>query len=217
MKPISSSFSLLLVLAFCLATPQSVFGQDKAEVKKEKAAEAKTTKGKVEVQQDRIKSIQRKVFVKAGRWELEPVFALSLNDAFYQKMGGGASVLYHPVDNLGIELHGVYVGTIQTDMVGYFQQANEALPKVSNLRYYLTGGLQWSPLYGKLSFVTDDIVHFDAYLLAGFGMAYTETGAKFATNLGVGLRYFFSSWLSIKLEVRDLIYTETFQLDVSRT
>ena len=61
------------------------------------------------------------------------------------------------------------------------------------------------------------LIPVDAYLLAGFGMAYTETGAKFATNLGVGLRYFFSSWLSIKVEVRDLIYTETFQLDVSRT
>ncbi len=214
-------WSLVLGLALCFCVPSSAFGQDKADKadKAKTSTKAKVSKGKktVEVQEDRIKSVQRKVILKAGRWELQPTFALSLNDAFYQKMGGGASVVYHPVDNLGIEFHGVYVGTIQTDMVGYFQQANEALPKVSNLRYYLTGGLQWSPLYGKLSFVSDDIVHFDAYLLAGFGLAYTETGAKFASSFGIGLRYFFSSWLAIKFEVRDLIYTETFQLDVSRT
>ncbi|MBN2498835.1 MAG: outer membrane beta-barrel domain-containing protein [Deltaproteobacteria bacterium] len=221
----ASGLALLCCLA--LAAPAAAQGSEKAEPSSEKKAEKKAektdkaetdkTKEKVEVRKDRIKSIQRKVFLKSGRWEMAPVFALSLNDAFYQKMGGGASVVYHPADSLGIDLHGVYVGTIQTDMVVYFQQANGALPKVSRLRYFLTANLQWSPLYGKLSFITDDILHFDAYLLAGFGMAYTETGAKFAADFGLGLRYFLTSWLVVKIEVRDLVYTETFQLDVSRT
>ena len=100
-------FALALVVALTLAAPVGAWAADKAEGKKAKSSSAKIKKGKVEVQEDRIKSVQRKIFLKSGRWELEPVFAISLNDAFYQKMGGGASVLYHPVDNLGIELHGV--------------------------------------------------------------------------------------------------------------
>ncbi len=200
------------LLCLGLAAP-AVRAADEAEA----AVDDKAADRQVEVREDRIKSVQRKDFLKRHRWELTPTFTLSLNDAFYQKMGGGAAVSFYPADALGIELQGIYVGTVQTDMVGYFQQANQALPKVSKLQYWFCGSLLWSPLYGKLAFVTDEIVHFDAYLIAGFGMAYTETGAKFATNFGLGLRYFLTSWLVIKVEVRDLIYTETFQLDVAQT
>ena len=197
-------------MALVLLVPQ-VAGAAK---KKSRAAK---TKEPVEVREDRIKSIQRKPFLKKSRWELTPLVCISLNDAFYQKMGGGASFAYHMADSLGFELQAMYVGTIQTDMVGYFQQANSALPRVSQMRYYVMGNFLWSPLYGKLSLFTDEIVHFDAYLVGGFGMVSTETGKKLATNIGIGLRYFVTSWLVIKVEVRDLIYNETLKLDVQRT
>lgn len=183
----------------------------------EPAAAPAAAKEKIEVREDRIKAIQRKPFIKKGRFDLSPRFILSLNDAFYQKMGGGASVAYFPVDSLGLELSGAYVGTVQTDMVVFFQQANKALPKVSQLRYWLTFNAQWSPLYGKLSLFNDAIVFFDAYLVGGFGLAQTETGSKFASNIGLGLRYFVTSWLVVAIEVRDLIYTEKLRLDVQRT
>jgi outer membrane beta-barrel protein len=77
--------------------------------------------------------------------------------------------------------------------------------------------VMWSPIYGKLAFFTDDIMMFDAYLLGGFGLAQTETGSKFASDIGIGLRYFLTSWMVVKLEVRDLIYTETLRLDVQQT
>lgn len=180
-------------------------------------AEKKSARKQVEVREDRIKSVQRKAFLKKHRWELTPLVCFSLNDAFYQKMGGGASAAFHMADSLGIEFQAVYVGTIQTDMVGYFQQANSALPRVSRMRYYLLGNLLWSPLYGKLSLFTDEIVHFDGYLIGGFGMVSTETGSKLATNVGLGLRYYVTSWLVLKIEVRDLLYTETLSLDIQRT
>ena len=220
MRVLTMTWLALFLMA--LAAPGAL-AQTGAEKKKAAAADKPKKDApaaedkKVEVREDRIKSVQRKEFLKRHRWELTPTFTLSLNDAFYQKMGGGASVAFHPADSLGLEVQGIYIGTVQTDMVGYFQQANQALPKVSNLRFWVMGNLLWSPLYGKLSFVTDDIVHFDAYLIAGFGMAYTETGAKFTTNFGIGLRYFLTSWLVLKVEVRDMFYTETFQLDVART
>lgn len=220
MKTIPWIASLLFFLSavcvpFAQAAQQGKGDKDKA-VKTENI-EDRSSKKKVEVREDRIKSIQRKEFLKRHRWEVAPAITLSLNDAFYQKMGGGAGLAFYPADSLGIGVQAMYVGTVQTDMVGYFQQANQALPKVSNIRFWILGDLMWSPLYGKLSFVTDEIVHFDAYLIAGFGMVYTETGAKFATNFGIGLRYFLTSWLVFKLEVRDLLYTEVFQMDVQRT
>ncbi|MBW1870728.1 MAG: outer membrane beta-barrel domain-containing protein [Deltaproteobacteria bacterium] len=203
---------LVLLLVFAVGS-----GAALAEEAKKSKKESKSKKETVEVRQDRIKSVQKKPFIKKGRWELTPLFSISLNDAFYQKMGGGAAFSYHIADALGVELQAIYVGTVQTDMVGFFQQANQALPKVSRLQYYLTANLMWSPFYGKLSLFTDEIIHFDAYLVGGFGLAYTETGSKFATNIGIGLRYFATSWLVIKIEVRDIIYTEKLTLDVQRT
>jgi outer membrane beta-barrel protein len=194
----------------------SAFAQDDKAVKKA-GNKGQPEKKAVEVQQDRIKSVQRIAYLKKGRWEFTPMVSVSLNDAFYQKMGGGGSLTYHIADSLALEFHGVYVGTIQTDMVGYFQQANEALPQVSRLQYYLMGSFQWSPIYGKLSLFTDEIIHFDAYILGGFGMAYTEKGSKLASNIGIGLRYYMNSWMMIKLEVRDLIYTETLNLNIEST
>jgi outer membrane beta-barrel protein len=202
---------LVLMSVFAIAAGTALAQEPKAK------KETKSKKETVEVREDRIKSVQKKPFIKKGRWELTPLFGISLNDAFYQKMGGGAAISYHIADSLGVELQAIYVGTIQTDMVGFFQQANQALPKVSQLKYYLTANLMWSPFYGKLSLFTDEIVHFDAYLVGGFGLADTETGPKFATNIGIGLRYFATSWLVIKLEVRDIIYTEKLTLDVQRT
>jgi len=213
-----SHITWLLALAVVFASAPAVYAQDPGEKAEAKKAEKATKEKKsVEVLEDRIKSVQRKAFLKRRRWEITPLVCLSLNDAFYQKIGGGASIAYHLADSLGIEFQAVYVGTIQTDMVGYFQQANEALPRVSELRYYFMGNILWSPIYGKLSLFTGEIVHFDAYLIGGFGMARTETGNKLASNIGLGLRYFVTSWLVVKLEVRDLIYTETLKLDVQRT
>jgi outer membrane beta-barrel protein len=213
---INVSWLLALAILF-LAVPPAIAQEPGAKADEKATAKPAKKDKKVEVREDRIKSVQRKAFLKRSRFELTPLVCLSLNDAFYQKIGGGASFAYHLADSLGIEFQAVYIGTIQTDMVGYFQQANEALPKVSELRYYLMGNILWSPIYGKLSLFTDEIVHFDAYLIGGFGMASTETGAKLASNIGIGLRYFVTSWLVIKLEVRDLIYTETLKLDVQRT
>ncbi len=201
-----------------LLAPYGTFAQEPAPApapaeEKAKPAAAPEKSAAVSIQQDRIKSVQRKDFLKRGRFELTPVFALSLNDAFYQKLGGGAQFTYHPADSLGLEINFLYTATIQTDMGKFFQQAMTALPKVSQLRWVLTGDITWSPIYGKLSLFTDDIVMFDAYLIGGFGVAYTEKGARLATDVGLGLRYFATSWMVFKLEVRDVLYTETLSLD----
>ena len=173
--------------------------------------------GQVELREDRIKSIQRKSFLKKGRWELTPLVFLSLNDPFYQKVGVGAAGAVHFAEGLGLELEATYLGTVQTDMVGFFQRANRALPKVSRLRFYGLSNLMWSPLYGKVSWFTDEIVSFDFYLMAGFGAGSSETGMKLVSNLGAGIRYFLNSWLVLKVEVRDLFYNETLRLDMERT
>jgi outer membrane beta-barrel protein len=209
--------TLGVILGVMVASPMTLAADTAAKPEEKKKSEeviAPPTEEKkeVEVREDRIKSIQRRVFLKRNRFELTPTFCFTVNDAFYQRMGIGAAAAYHVTDGLGLEIQGMYIVDFRTDMVTYFQRANEALPRVSQMRYYFMGSLLWSPLYGKLSFFTGDIVPFDAYLIGGFGMVSTETGIKLAGNIGLGLRYVATSWLAIKLEVRDLIYTDRLYL-----
>ena len=37
--------------------------------------------------EDRVKSVQRKVYRKKGRFELTPLVSVSVNDPFYSKFG----------------------------------------------------------------------------------------------------------------------------------
>src|SRR5262245_49589063 len=52
---------------------------------------------------DRIKSVQRKMFLKRNRHELGVAAGLSLNDAFYQMFSVSGSYAYHILETVAIE------------------------------------------------------------------------------------------------------------------
>ena len=55
---------------------------------------------------DRVKAVQRKGVLKRGRFEVAPLLAVSVNDAFYQKVGGGLRLAYSPQDSFAIAARG---------------------------------------------------------------------------------------------------------------
>ena len=79
--------------------------------------------------------------------------------------------------------------------------------------------VQWAPIYGKLSLLAEKFVSFDLYGVAGASMVQyrgpdlsTPLGAtNYLTpggNVGVGARFFLNRWVTLRTEVRDLIYVE---------
>src|SRR5687767_4671981 len=54
---------------------------------------------------DRVKSVQKKPFLKRGRLELAPVGHVSANDAFFVKMGGGLQLAWHLSDAFAVRGH----------------------------------------------------------------------------------------------------------------
>jgi outer membrane beta-barrel protein len=90
----------------------------------------------------------------------------------------------------------------------------------------LMGGadVQWAPIYGKLSLLAEKFVHFDMYgilgaavvqyrgpettLVDGQPIAGSKSYLTGGGNVGVGLRFFFNRWMTLRTEVRDLIYVE---------
>jgi outer membrane beta-barrel protein len=160
---------------------------------------------------DRIKSVQRKVFIKKSRFEVFPHFAFDLNDPVQKHFIIGAAAGFHLADSASIELRGGYVfATQQQGIIRVIRQDNSAVIKDPiQAKYHADLDFLWAPIYGKISLFGEGILHFDTYLTAGPGIFGTDAGIGPAGNVGIGQRYFITDWLVARVELRDYIFIDT--------
>lgn len=189
---------------------QSDQDSKKAQEETQEAQQDKRDKRNEELA-DRIKSVQRKVFLKKQRLEVFPFFGLDLNDPFYQHLLLGGSLSYHLVDSLAIEARGgfVFASIRQGSVKIVRQEVGAVLENVPALKGHVDLDVTWAPLYGKISLLGEGILHFDTYLTGGPGIFLTDIGVAPAVNIGIGQRYFITRWLDFRLELRNYLYVET--------
>ncbi len=214
---------LITTFAFALGlAPRLSFAQAEGESKGE-SAEVSTEAKEADVGgeedegeekrklSDRIKSVQRKTFLKEHRFEVFPFFALDLNDPFYQHLIVGGSIGFHLVDSLELEARGGFVfAHLKQDAIKFVrQQTDSLLENPPEFKYHADLDLSWAPFYGKISILGEGIMHFDTYITAGLGAFGTDAGPNFAGNIGLGLRYFMTDWLVTRVEIRDYLFADT--------
>jgi outer membrane beta-barrel protein len=162
-----------------------------------------------------VKAVQRKGFIKAHRFEVAPQLSLSVNDPFYQKFGGGLRLAYSIQDSFAVAVRGTYFTPYRRDAVREGKLAFKSQLLSSQL-YGLTmlSGI-WSPIYGKASFLNKNIIHFDLFLSAGFGLVWSATslaprneGPHFATDLGGGVRFYPKEWMAFELGMNATLYPD---------
>ena len=165
--------------------------------------------------EDRVKAVQRKGFLKRNRVQLSVFGAPSLNDAFFEKIGVGAQLAYNIHDSFAVALRGTYWFSFKSQYVkeGAFAFQSQLLQ--SQLYWTTMADLIWSPVYGKFSWLGKSIVHFDAYVIAGAGVAWTATsqaprneGPHLAADLGAGVRFYPNDWLSLDLGLLGTFYAD---------
>lgn len=210
--------TVALALAVGLSWAPGAFAQDgesgedgdaqSEAIRTETDAERDDPRGKIS---DRIKAVQRKVFLKKKRIEIFPQFGLGLNDPFFQHFVVGGAVGFHVADSLSIELRGGgVVASVQSDAVRFVRQETGSLLKdPPQFRYHADIDVLWAPLYGKISLFGEGILHFDTYVTAGPGVFGTDQGINPAVNVGIGQRYFLTDWLVARLEVRNYMFVES--------
>jgi len=186
---------------------------------------------------DKVKAVQRKGFLKRGRFEVAPLFAVTVNDAFYQKFGGGLRLAYNLHDSFAIALRGVTYrkpefsnprswqpSPIRTDNAkeGKVAFGSQLLSSQIYDQVMLDG--IWSPIYGKVDFLDHRIIHFDLYLAAGFGMVWTATTEPprnerppIATDIGGGLRFYPKDWMAFELGMMATFYPDRPQASLPAT
>lgn len=184
---------------------------------------------------ERVRPVSGHLFMKKGRFEFSPSASTSLNDAFFTKYILGATLAYFPTETFGVNLRfGYAIPTISgaaqictTEASGTGTTRGCRPPNYAELdgrapgQMTLLGGVDvaYSPIYGKVGLVAESFLHFDLYALAGAtavqyrGPTSSGIGSMMTVggNVGVGSRVVLNKWLTLRAELRDLIYVEQVQ------
>ncbi|WP_164015153.1 outer membrane beta-barrel domain-containing protein [Pyxidicoccus trucidator] len=228
--------TLRLLLALCLVAP--VLGHAQSSEEEEAGDVSEVDKDRMGPLRERVRPVSGHLFLKKGRFEFSPSVSLSLRDAFFSKYILGGTLTYHPLETVGVSLRLGYAinsvaGAAQLctfDGEGADATRGCGKPTLNQLdgqapgQLKLLGGadVQWAPIYGKLSLLAEKFVSFDLYGVAGASVVqYRGPGLDPTTeaqvpksymtpggNLGVGARFFLNRWVTLRTEVRDLIYVE---------
>jgi outer membrane beta-barrel protein len=189
---------------------------------------------KADAFEGKIQPISGQLYRTAGRLELTPLGAMSLNDAFYTKYFGGLKATWHFTEflSLGASFEG---GASSKSGSAVVCPPNEGChPATTQQLYQVPGRLSgigalevgWTPVYGKLNVMSEAVGHFDLSLLGGLDLVFRDQvlsadqairdGLKPAAqkswggHLGLGARLFLTEALAVRWEIRDVIY----QVDV---
>jgi len=165
--------------------------------------------------EDRVKAVQRKGFLKRGRWQLTALAAPSVNDAFYQKVGLGGQVAYNFNDSFALALRGTYWLSFKTQYVKQGAFAFQSQLLSSQLDGTGMVEFLYTPVYGKFAWMGKQIIRFDAWIQVGAGAAWSATsgaprneGAHLAGDLGGGIRFYPLDWMSLELGVLGTFYAD---------
>lgn len=128
---------------------------------------------------------------------------------------------------------------LQRDPVLGIERADD-LSDAWEMRGHLLGGLRWAPIYGKISLLAELPVHFQAYLSAGAGAgSFHRQSLVYCRALmsrddgtcgdwmredkiaglasgALGVRFFTSQQGSLRLEVRDYVFADSYLVNIDR-
>jgi outer membrane beta-barrel protein len=177
----------------------------------------------------KIPPVSGQLYRKAGRFEATATANLSLNDAFFTKYFGGVKAGYHFTEHwyAGVAAAGGAVVKTNSAIVcsatrGCADADATMLKQVpGRIRYIVGLEGAWSPVYGKLNVLSEQVAHFDLSILAGPDLvAHDEVLqqdvadrvnpkvlSSVGGHLGLGFRIFLGESVAARIEVKDYLYT----------
>jgi len=153
------------------------------------------------------KGLARRNFVKSLRHELNLFGGVYASDMMGASPLAGASYTFHINEDFALE-----AGFAYTWLSASFSDPVERFTGYNLLEshhvFVYSGALLWHPFHGKFMFFRSGIPHFDFYLLAGVGITDSRSSKGLTYSFGAGIKIFTTSWMSVRVEVRDNIYVQ---------
>jgi outer membrane beta-barrel protein len=135
-----------------------------------------------------VSVIQRRFLPRTGRMQAYIGPALTLNDPWFNVMGASLKLGYNFTESLGIEGSYSFMSTDKT--MALKELKKEHTITTENFVYvknYYALAFNWTPLYGKMTWLNERIVYYDIYFNVGFGGTEIQNGdVQDTLNLGAG-------------------------------
>jgi outer membrane beta-barrel protein len=162
--------------------------------------------------QDEIDAVQKRPLREAKRLELWTYGAMSIGDPYLQRWGAGLRGSYHFREGLAAGLDFQGLGTWATQDLVTAKSELHANIIDSRERWSMTAFASIAPLYGKVALPGDGLLHFETFLDAGVGGAYTETdsgrGLRPLVAAGIGQRMFLGDSFAVTARAGGQVYAE---------
>ncbi len=174
--------------------------------------------------------IANKLYPMQNRFEFTGAFDISYADKYVEHLGGHASVGFHLFDWLAFEGFGGYLAGDETGIVKNVRQRGKSsgllrtnpgecaqpgcepqLPDMWQTTWFAGADVQWSPIYGKISAVSEYDLNFQLYGRLGGGAEGVQrklNDSQFSPaeirpngNYGIGLRLIPWKYVAIRAEL----------------
>jgi len=229
MQKIASLFASLGT-SLCVGMGVSILGLNDAQAGTEPAQKA------LAAQNSTVPNnvVQNRFFLKEGRFEITGAGGYVPNNPMVTRTSGSIFGAYHVDENFAGEAAFMYFPDLGTnDLKGLTQKLVEIAHNRSNqsdfqqpVEKMLLGATftgRWSPVYGKINLIGENVLNFDMYFTGGLGLISSKSymvniiddqlsmnptgkATHFPVNVGLGTNLFINQSLAVKLDVRGLIY-----------
>ena len=151
-----------------------------------------------------VVTIRKKYFLKDNRQEFNLHGGYVPNDSFIHSLVVGGGYGYHYTEDFFLELTGGYFFNYNTDSTDLLKGTFGITPDTDDLEYYGELHFGWSPIYGKLNFLTRKIVYFDVSSYLGGGVSQAQiSGLSPHGVIGIASRWVLSKCLTLRLDIKD--------------
>ena len=126
-----------------------------------------------------VSVIQKRYLPRTGRFQAYIGPAMTLNDPWFNVMGASLKLGYNFTETWGIEGNYSFMSTDKTMALKELSKENNITTEnFVYVKNYYTLGINWTPLYGKMTWLNEKIVYYDIYFNVGFGGTEIQTGDK---------------------------------------
>ena len=200
-----------LATALCLALASSVLGP---------TASAQETIDLGVIKDDDIRVVQKLLYPKANRTELGLHVGVMPFDAYVTNATGQVSFNQHFNERLSLSVIGGGGYGFKTSVYKKLESpAYGVAPYAYRYLASVLAGIEWAPLYAKMSFNGRKVIHYDVYLAARAGVTFEQSvidggGSALGPTVspGIGSRMFLSRRLALRAEFRDDLMLQRRQL-----
>jgi outer membrane beta-barrel protein len=160
-----------------------------------------------ESEQGGRKGLAQRDFLKALRHEIHVHGGVYASDVMGASPLAGISYAFHVTEEFALEVAFAYTWFSSPVSGPVEQYTGYQVLERHDARIY-SGNLAWHPIHGKFMLFRSFIPHFDIFFTAGLGVTDSRTAKGLTYNFGAGIKIFTTSWLSLRLDIRDSIYVQ---------